>query len=143
MPAGTIHRKRQLTIQEANQLSVAVESLSVLDVVRFPFLCLGTIMPLRTSQVTDRDTMTHGHLLFHFASAWKARRHRVRASLALARIRKETMPCWIVRSHLCGSGMEWKENGSAVVLSLRALTYTPERWDQFWSKVDRWGTQSQ
>lgn len=37
------------------------------------------------------------------------------------------------------TGMKRKKNGSAVVLSLRALTYTPERWDQFWSKVDRWG----
>jgi hypothetical protein len=25
------------------------------------------------------------------------------------------------------------------VLSLRALSDTPERWSQFWSKVDRWG----
>jgi hypothetical protein len=45
----------------------------------------------------------------------------------------------IVKQRLCGSGMKWSENGSAVVLSLRALSYTPERWDQFWSKVDRWG----
>jgi hypothetical protein len=36
-------------------------------------------------------------------------------------------------------GMEWTEGGAAVVLSLRALSYTPERWNQFWSKVDRWG----
>jgi hypothetical protein len=35
--------------------------------------------------------------------------------------------------------MKWTEGGAAVVLSLRALSYTPERWDQFWSKVDRWG----
>jgi hypothetical protein len=45
----------------------------------------------------------------------------------------------IVKQRLCGSGMKWTEDGSAVVLSLRALSYTPERWDQFWSKVDRWG----
>ena len=37
------------------------------------------------------------------------------------------------------TGMKRKKNGSAVVLSLRALTYTPEQWDQFWWKVDRWG----
>ena len=30
-------------------------------------------------------------------------------------------------------------HAAAVVLSLRALSYTPERWGQFWSKVDRWG----
>ncbi len=45
----------------------------------------------------------------------------------------------IVEQRLCGSGMKWTEEGSAVVLSLRALSYTPERWSQFWSKVDRWG----
>ncbi|HMB05528.1 MAG TPA: ISKra4 family transposase [Isosphaeraceae bacterium] len=45
----------------------------------------------------------------------------------------------IVKQRLCGSGMKWTEDGAAVVLSLRALSYTPERWDQFWSKVDRWG----
>jgi hypothetical protein len=45
----------------------------------------------------------------------------------------------IVKQRLCGSGMKWTEDGSAVVLSLRALSYTPERWGQFWSKVDRWG----
>ena len=45
----------------------------------------------------------------------------------------------IVKQRLCGSGMKWTEGGAAVVLRLRALSYTPERWDQFWSKVDRWG----
>jgi hypothetical protein len=45
----------------------------------------------------------------------------------------------IVKQRLCGSGMKWSEGGAAVVLSLRTLIYTPERWDQFWSKVDRWG----
>jgi hypothetical protein len=51
----------------------------------------------------------------------------------------------LVLVHFChgsirmDTGMKRKKNGSAVVLSLRALTYTPERWDQFWWKVDRWG----
>jgi hypothetical protein len=45
----------------------------------------------------------------------------------------------LVKQRLCGSGMKWTENGAAVVLSLRALSYTPERWGQFWSKVGRWG----
>jgi hypothetical protein len=45
----------------------------------------------------------------------------------------------IVKQRLCGSGMKWTEDGAAVVLSLRSLSYTPERWGQFWSKVDRWG----
>ena len=45
----------------------------------------------------------------------------------------------IVKQRLCGSGMKWTEDGASVVLSLRSLSYTTERWDQFWSKVDRWG----
>src|SRR3954449_924759 len=45
----------------------------------------------------------------------------------------------IVKQRLCGSGMKWTEDGAAVVLSLRSLRYTPERWSQFWSKVARWG----
>lgn len=45
----------------------------------------------------------------------------------------------IVKQRLCGSGMKWTEEGAAVVLSLRALSYTPERWSQFWAKIDRWG----
>ncbi len=45
----------------------------------------------------------------------------------------------IVKQRLCGSGMKWTEEGASVVLSLRALSYTPDRWGQFWSKVDRWG----
>jgi hypothetical protein len=45
----------------------------------------------------------------------------------------------IVKQRLCGSGMKWTEDGASVVLSLRALSSTPERWGQFWAKVDRWG----
>ena len=32
--------------------------------------------------------------------------------------------------------------GVTLRLSLRTLSYTPERWSQFWSKVDRWGFRS-
>jgi hypothetical protein len=45
----------------------------------------------------------------------------------------------LVKQRLCGSGMKWKEPGAAAVLSVRCLTYTPGRWDQFWSKIDRYG----
>jgi hypothetical protein len=37
----------------------------------------------------------------------------------------------IIKQRLCGSGLKWTEGGSAVVVSLRSLNYTPERWDQF------------
>jgi hypothetical protein len=45
----------------------------------------------------------------------------------------------IVKQRLCGSGMRWKGAGAAAVLSLRCLNYTPERWEQFRSKVDQYG----
>jgi hypothetical protein len=45
----------------------------------------------------------------------------------------------LVKQRLCGSGMKWKEPGAAAVLSVRCLTYTRERWSQFWGKIDRYG----
>jgi hypothetical protein len=45
----------------------------------------------------------------------------------------------IIKQRLCASGMKWKESGAAAVLSLRCLTHTTERWDQFWGKIDKWG----
>ncbi len=45
----------------------------------------------------------------------------------------------IVKTRLCGSGMKWKEWGAGVVLSLRTLSYSQGRWQQFWSKINRYG----
>ena len=45
----------------------------------------------------------------------------------------------LVKQRLCKSGQKWKEQGAAVVLSLRTLSYTAERWEQFWAKLDRYG----
>jgi hypothetical protein len=45
----------------------------------------------------------------------------------------------LVKQRLCRSGMRWKEQGAAVVLSLRALLLTPDRWRQFWDKLDQFG----
>jgi hypothetical protein len=45
----------------------------------------------------------------------------------------------LVEQRQCGSGMKWKEPGAAAVLGVRWLTYTTERWSQFWSKIDRYG----
>ncbi len=45
----------------------------------------------------------------------------------------------LVKQRLCGSGMKWKEPGAAAVLSVRCLTYTTERWTQFWNRIDRNG----
>ncbi|NEO74698.1 MAG: ISKra4 family transposase [Moorea sp. SIO3H5] len=45
----------------------------------------------------------------------------------------------LVKQRLCGSGMQWKELGATMVLSLRVLSYTCGRWQQFWSKINRYG----
>jgi hypothetical protein len=45
----------------------------------------------------------------------------------------------IVKQRLCGSGMQWKAEGAAVVLTLRCLNYSEGRWEQFWQKIDRYG----
>ena len=47
----------------------------------------------------------------------------------------------IVKQRLCNSGMRWKEQGAATVLSLRTLNYSEGRWNQFWQKIDVRGFQ--
>jgi hypothetical protein len=64
---------------------------------------------------------------------------RVRAKLPIGSGVTEAACKTLVKMRLCRSGAKWREQGAAVVLSLRALSYTPGRWEQFWSKVDRYG----
>ena len=45
----------------------------------------------------------------------------------------------IVKQRLCNSGTGWAKSGAAVLLSLRCLVYSENRWDQFWKKVDQYG----
>jgi len=45
----------------------------------------------------------------------------------------------IVKQRLCNSGMKWAKPGAAVVLSLRCLSYSENRWAQFWGKIDQYG----
>ena len=45
----------------------------------------------------------------------------------------------LVKMRLCRSGAKWRQAGAAGVLSLRSLSYTPGRWEQFWAKIDRYG----
>ena len=45
----------------------------------------------------------------------------------------------IVKQRLGQSGMQWKETGAGVILSLRALAHSTGRWEQFWSKVNQCG----
>jgi len=45
----------------------------------------------------------------------------------------------LVKQRLCNSGMRWKEPGARVVLFIRALVMTENRWNQFWDRIDRYG----
>jgi hypothetical protein len=45
----------------------------------------------------------------------------------------------VVKQRLCCSGMRWKDEGAAVILSLRTLVLTPTRWSQFWNKLNQYG----
>jgi len=45
----------------------------------------------------------------------------------------------IIKARLGCSGMKWKDRGASIVLSLRTLSYTKGRWQQFWSKINRYG----
>ncbi|MFC1585995.1 ISKra4 family transposase [Fibrobacterota bacterium] len=45
----------------------------------------------------------------------------------------------IIKERLCKSGMRWKEEGAARVISLRCLTYSDTRWEQFWNKINQYG----
>jgi hypothetical protein len=72
-----------------------------------------------------------------------------RSKMNYARYRKEHLPIGsgvteaacktVVKQRLCGSGMKWKEAGTATVLQLRCLVLTEGRWEQFWAKISRFG----
>jgi hypothetical protein len=45
----------------------------------------------------------------------------------------------VVKKRMSGSGMKWTSFGAQHMLALRALIKTEGRWDQFWSKVSKFG----
>lgn len=45
----------------------------------------------------------------------------------------------IVKARLCGGGMRWHLGSMQQVLCLRALRRSSNRWDQFWTRIDRHG----
>lgn len=45
----------------------------------------------------------------------------------------------LVKQRFCQSGMRWKQVGAAAILNLRTLVLTPQRWMQFWQKIDFFG----
>jgi hypothetical protein len=45
----------------------------------------------------------------------------------------------LVKQRLCCSRMKWREKGASLVLTVRALVLTKDRWKQFWSKINHYG----
>jgi hypothetical protein len=45
----------------------------------------------------------------------------------------------LIKQRFCQSGMRWKSAGMKIVLSLRQLVQTKDRWRQFWKKIDQYG----
>jgi hypothetical protein len=101
---------------------------------------LRTLARERPWAKADEDVQ---RAITYFANQWGAGRmdyaSRVAANEPIGSGVTEAACKVIVKQRLCGSGMKWTEGGSAVVLSLRTLSYTPERWGQFWAKINRWG----
>ncbi len=44
----------------------------------------------------------------------------------------------IIKQRFCKSGMRWKQQGAAAILSLRCLDLS-DRWSQFWRKINQYG----
>ncbi len=64
---------------------------------------------------------------------------RVRGKLPIGSGVTEAACKTLVKMRLCRTGAKWRDQGAGAVLSLRALSYTPGRWEQFWTKMDRYG----
>ena len=45
----------------------------------------------------------------------------------------------LVKQRLCCSGMRWKNQGAGIILSLRSLVQSGDRWQQFWNKINQYG----
>lgn len=45
----------------------------------------------------------------------------------------------VIKARFCQSGMKWKSEGITLLMGLRTLKLTQERWEQAWKKIDRYG----
>jgi hypothetical protein len=99
---------------------------------------METIVPQRVSQSVQKglqDAITYfrnHHHQMRYAEA-------IACHLPIGSGVTEAACKVMVKARLCGSGMKWKEHGAGIVLSLRTLSYTQGRWQQFWSKINRYG----
>jgi len=47
----------------------------------------------------------------------------------------------IVKQRMCKGAARWKDQGATMVLTIRSLHMTVDRWNQFWSKYSQYGYQ--
>jgi len=45
----------------------------------------------------------------------------------------------IVKNRMCKGAARWKQDGAEVVLTIRSIHMTSERWEQFWGKYSQYG----
>ena len=45
----------------------------------------------------------------------------------------------LVKQRMCRSGMRWKEEGTSMLLTFRALVCSASHWECFWKKINRYG----
>lgn len=45
----------------------------------------------------------------------------------------------VIKGRMCGSGMKWSQSGADCVLTLRALSLSAGRWEEFWRNVAKFG----
>lgn len=45
----------------------------------------------------------------------------------------------IVKNRMCKGAARWKKDGADMVLTIRSIHMTAERWDQFWGKYSQYG----
>ncbi len=45
----------------------------------------------------------------------------------------------IVKNRMCKGSARWKDQGAEVVLTIRSIHMTAERWSQFWGKYSQYG----
>ena len=104
---------------------------------------LKRLRRLARERAWARDHEDVQRAITYFANQWGSGRmdyaSRVAANEPIGSGVTEAACKVLVEQRLCGSGMKWKEPGAAAVLSVRCLTYTTERWSQFWGKIDRYG----
>jgi hypothetical protein len=41
----------------------------------------------------------------------------------------------LIKQRMANSGMRWKERGAGMVIAIRSLILSPQRWGQFWDKI--------